>query len=155
MPGNFTFCSLFVRHRIPDGRPQTKTGDITPDYRKPETTKLGKRGKQSTARIPADEGLTTDLGTSEGEVTLQLLRHSSNQFSTIKSRDRNSRLLNRLCKQVDCGGKRYRKNRPSNRDPLDDVAGDFFIAAVVEAGGTRVGVAGQALDVFEGHALFQ
>ena len=43
----------------------------------------------------------------------------------------------------------------SNRNPLHDVAGDLLVAAVVEAGGARVGVAGQALDVFEGQALLQ
>ena len=42
-----------------------------------------------------------------------------------------------------------------NRDPLDDVAGNLFVAAVVESRGARVGVAGQALDVFEGGALLE
>jgi len=43
----------------------------------------------------------------------------------------------------------------SNRNPLDDVAGDFPVAPVVEAGGPRVRMAGKALHVFEGHALFE
>ena len=43
----------------------------------------------------------------------------------------------------------------SNPNPLHDVAGDFLLSTVVKAGGARVGVAGQALDVFEGNALFE
>ena len=41
----------------------------------------------------------------------------------------------------------------SDRNPLDDVAGDGFVPTVVEVGGAGVGVAGEALDVFERHAL--
>ena len=33
--------------------------------------------------------------------------------------------------------------------------GDLLVTAVVEPGGARVGVAGQALHVLERHALFQ
>ena len=43
----------------------------------------------------------------------------------------------------------------SNRNTLDDVAGDFPVAPVVEARGPRIGMAGEALHVFEGHALFE
>ena len=42
-----------------------------------------------------------------------------------------------------------------NRNPLDDVAGDLFLAVVVEAGGARVGMAGQALHIFQRHALLE
>jgi len=41
----------------------------------------------------------------------------------------------------------------SNRNPLDDVAGDFPVAPVVEAGCPRVGVAGEPLYVVEKHTL--
>ena len=51
--------------------------------------------------------------------------------------------------------KRCRILPGSNRNPLDDVAGDLFLAAVVEASGAGIGVASQALHVFEGDALFQ
>ena len=43
----------------------------------------------------------------------------------------------------------------SDRDALDDIAGDLFVPAVVEPGGARGGVAGKELHVFERHSLDQ
>ena len=40
-----------------------------------------------------------------------------------------------------------------DRDPLDDVSGDSFLATVVEAGGARIGMAGEVLNVFQRDAL--
>ena len=42
---------------------------------------------------------------------------------------------------------------PSDRDPLDEVAGDAPATTVVDLGGAGVGVPGQVLDVFERHVL--
>ena len=41
----------------------------------------------------------------------------------------------------------------SDRDALDDIAGDLFVSPVVEAGGAGVGVAGEALHFIERDAL--
>ena len=43
----------------------------------------------------------------------------------------------------------------SNRNPLHNIPRDLALPAVVEAGGARVGVAGEALDLFERDALFE
>jgi hypothetical protein len=46
------------------------------------------------------------------------------------------------------------RKQSSNRNAFYDIAGDLLVAAVVEPGSARVGVAGQALNVFERDALF-
>ena len=43
----------------------------------------------------------------------------------------------------------------SNRNSLHDIPGDLLGAPVVEPGGARVRVAGQALHVLEGDALLE
>ena len=48
---------------------------------------------------------------------------------------------------------RPRQTDSSHGDTLDDVAGDPFLSPVVELGSLGVGVAGQVLDVLEGHVL--
>src|SRR5437879_12867537 len=42
-----------------------------------------------------------------------------------------------------------------NRDPLDDIPHNLLLPAVVGARGARIDVAGQALHVFQRHALFE
>ena len=41
----------------------------------------------------------------------------------------------------------------SERDPIDDGAGDAPLAPVVELGGGRMRVSDQVLDLFDGHVL--
>ena len=41
----------------------------------------------------------------------------------------------------------------SHGDTLDDIPGNAFLSSIVELGGLGVGVAGQVLDVLEGHVL--
>ena len=43
----------------------------------------------------------------------------------------------------------------SHGNPLHYIPGDFPAAPVIEAGGARIGMPGQALHVFERHALSQ
>ena len=45
--------------------------------------------------------------------------------------------------------------RGLNRNPFDYIPCDFFAAAIVEAGGSWISVAGEDLNVFEGDALAQ
>lgn len=43
----------------------------------------------------------------------------------------------------------------SHGNALDHIRGDLPVAPVVKPGGTRVGMPGEALHVFERHALFE
>ena len=47
------------------------------------------------------------------------------------------------------------QTKPSDGDPLDDVARDAAAAPVVDLGGAGVGVPGQVLDVLQRHVLAQ
>ena len=46
-----------------------------------------------------------------------------------------------------------RSEASSDRDPFDDVSGDLAVAAVVETGGSGIGVAGEVLHVFQWDSL--
>ena len=50
----------------------------------------------------------------------------------------------------------WNQNRVTlNRNAFDDVAGDFAVASVIEAGGSGVGVAGEGLHICEWDPLMQ
>jgi len=51
--------------------------------------------------------------------------------------------------------RRWRRPSASHGNPLHNIPRDLALAPVVEAGGARIGVPGQALHVFERDALLQ
>ena len=60
-----------------------------------------------------------------------------------------------IFKRLDVDARPKHEINGLNRDPLDYVSCDPAVAPIIEAGGSGVGVAGDALHVFEGDALLE
>ena len=83
----------------------------------------------------------------------ELCRAGANRPARVRETPRPS-----FWAEPNVGGRRgeaFRSGPPdcSHGDTLDDVAGNAFLSPVVELGRLGVGVAGQVLDVLEGHVL--